>query len=139
MCDFVHRNCIYSVFTTHSRTGKLILENKTRMNWSFVIVMIASLTATCTASVESNSKSLKDSYSQKDIKLLACVQTQLCIQGYQWDSQQCKCVPTCVDNVLCIIGQHWDSSLCACVKDCPQKNCPTGHSWNPQTCKCVKN
>ena len=108
---------------------------------SVAIVILVSFSAVCDASSESNAKSMKDSFSQKDVQPATCVETQLCIVGDQWDPQQCKCVKTCVDNIFCIIGGHWDPDACKCVKDCPAhgKHCPEKHHWNPQSCKCIKN
>lgn len=89
-----------------------------------------------------------------------CLQAALCVQGYAWNSKDCRCEPAqpapedagvaCPgpEAVTCPVDYTWNQVSCACEPNAPTPVdagthctiialCIQGYVWNEATCSCV--
>jgi len=94
-----------------------------------VVLLGLALVAVNIASPQTGSSNLKESLANEVLPTKDCVQIDLCIIGYSWNSEACKCVKTpkpkanskCIDNVMCAIGYTWSKHECKC--ECAAVTC----------------
>lgn len=75
----------------------------------------------------------------QDIVQPGCVQTQACIQNFDWDPVSCQCA--CLRLAKCLAGNFWDLTTCSCKPlPCPTTVCPENYTADPNDkCKCKCN